>query len=73
MLTVTGADGTQSAPLSEFFMDRYQTACCREIECFCDAFKTGATNTPDGDDGLRSLLLADAAVQSLQTTRSVQL
>ena len=67
--TVTLADksGYRTAPLLDFFMERYAAAYRAELIHFVKALETGAPISPSGLDGLKALELADAAVLSLQT------
>ena len=66
-----GADGYSVPPLQPFFMERYADAYRLELENFVMALRTGTALSPNGEDGLRALLLADAAAQSLKTRQTV--
>lgn len=65
------ADGVVSAKPLYFFLERYMPAYERELASFLEALETGATVSPSGEDGLRSLALADAAFESLKTGAKV--
>lgn len=66
------AAGFTRPPLLNFFMTRYTQAYANEIAAFIRAVN-GRTPTPTtGEDGLRALLLADAALRSAQEGRAVQ-
>ena len=71
--TITRADGTGFAtdPLCNYFMDRYADAFRFQIEAFCALVRGRDVTYPDGIDGLAALAIADAAVQSLETGRTV--
>lgn len=67
----TGAGYTRP-PLHDFFMTRYTEAYAAEIAAFIAAITEDAKISPDGQDGLISLALADAAVKSVQEGRAVR-
>ena len=68
---VATADGYHRPPLMNFFLERYMPAYLAEVAAFVHAVTTGTPPSPTGIDGLRALVLADAAVESLRTGRSV--
>ncbi len=68
---VADASGFGRSPLMTFFVDRYMDAYRAEVAAFVDAVVTGRAPSPSGDDGLRALLLADAATQSAQEGRAI--
>ncbi len=70
-VTVANADGYTSAPLHTFFMTRYTESYAAEMAAFVAAAAGQAAPSPTGTDGLRALLLADAAVRSLAEGRAV--
>ncbi len=67
------ADGYRREPLLNFFMTRYTQAYRAEIGAFVAAVRAGAPMTPSGEDGLKALLLADAAALSVREGRVVTL
>lgn len=69
---VATAGGYLRPPLMNFFLERYMPAYGAEVAAFVDAISAGTTPSPSGDDGLRALLLADAASESLRTGRLVE-
>ena len=71
--TITRADGTGFAtdPLGNFFMDRYADAFRYQMEAFCAVVGGQDVTYPNGADGLAALAIADAAAQSLETSRTV--
>jgi myo-inositol 2-dehydrogenase/D-chiro-inositol 1-dehydrogenase len=66
----TGA-GFTSDPALPFFLERYAAAYRAELDAFIDVVANSTPPHPDGEDGLRALLLADAATQSAQTHQPV--
>ena len=54
-------------------MTRYTEAYANEIASFIAAIEKGATITPSGADGLAALVLADAAVRSVEEKRLVEI
>ena len=66
-----GADGIVSEKPLYFFLERYAEAYRREIDHFIGAIANGTDPLVGGDDGVRALALADAALASLKTGRAV--
>ena len=66
----TGA-GFERPPLLDFFMTRYTQAYADEIAAFVACVKDGAPPPTTGEDGLRALILAEAALTSATTGRAV--
>ena len=64
-----GAHGFTSDKALNFFLERYEAAYRNELDAFVDAANAGTKPRPDGEDGLKALLLADAAYQSWKTKR----
>ncbi|MFN7023824.1 MAG: inositol 2-dehydrogenase [Pseudorhizobium sp.] len=58
------AEGFTRPALHDFFMTRYVEAYAAEICAFVSVVKDGASPSPSGEDGLRALMLADAAFRS---------
>jgi myo-inositol 2-dehydrogenase / D-chiro-inositol 1-dehydrogenase len=56
-----------------FFLDRYTPAYRAELDHLITALEQGSQPSPGFADGREALALADAAVESLQTSRAVQL
>ncbi|MEX2124120.1 MAG: inositol 2-dehydrogenase [Woeseia sp.] len=65
--------GFQREPALSFFLERYRQAYQLEIADFIRALQGGANTLADGADGLRALILADAAERSRQTGEAVRL
>ncbi|GAA6207104.1 inositol 2-dehydrogenase [Cognatishimia sp. WU-CL00825] len=57
-------DGYQRAPTMNFFLERYEAAYAHELAHFISCLSKGIAPTPDGEDGLKAQLLADAASAS---------
>ncbi|WP_181708623.1 inositol 2-dehydrogenase [Chthonobacter rhizosphaerae] len=72
-LEVANEAGYRRAPLLDFFMTRYTAAYANEIAAFLKALAGDAPISPTGDDGLKALLIADAAVESVRTGAVVRL
>ncbi|MBB4008195.1 inositol 2-dehydrogenase [Allorhizobium taibaishanense] len=70
-IEVATADGYTRPPLHDFFMTRYTQAYANEIAGFIAAIENGARISPNGEDGLLALELADAALESARTGRRV--
>jgi myo-inositol 2-dehydrogenase/D-chiro-inositol 1-dehydrogenase len=62
---VAAAQGYSRGPLHNFFMTRYTEAYVNEINRFVEWLGGADVGVPGGDDGLKALQLADAAVASL--------
>jgi myo-inositol 2-dehydrogenase/D-chiro-inositol 1-dehydrogenase len=59
-------------PVQNFFLERYAAAYRNEVESFIDAVVDGKKPSPDGNDGLRAQMLADAATESWQSGKPVK-
>jgi len=71
-IEVATADGYTRPPLHDFFMTRYTAAYAAEIAAFIDALAKGAALSPSGQDGLRALKIAQAALISAREGRLVK-
>lgn len=67
-----GASGITADPVQNFFLERYAAAYRNEVDAFIDAIETGKAPSPNGTDGLKAQVLADAAQQSLETGKPVK-
>ncbi|MGA0388583.1 MAG: inositol 2-dehydrogenase [Ilumatobacteraceae bacterium] len=65
------SDGYNTTPLMNFFLERYMPAYRAEVQLFVDVVTNGAVLTATGDDGLRSLVLAEAAARSVSEGRTI--
>jgi myo-inositol 2-dehydrogenase / D-chiro-inositol 1-dehydrogenase len=70
---VAGAHGFTRDKALNFFLERYEAAYRNELDAFVNAVKTGAKPRPDGEDGLKANLLAEAAYQSWKTKQRVEI
>lgn len=69
---LAGSGGFTKPPLMNFFLERYTEAYQIEVAAFVDA-ATGRAEIPStGDDGLRALVLAEAAARSHLERRTVE-
>ena len=66
-------NGFSRPPLMDFFMDRYALAYSAEIEAFARSVQEKTAPPTTGMDGLKALLLADAANLSIAESRVVSL
>jgi myo-inositol 2-dehydrogenase/D-chiro-inositol 1-dehydrogenase len=71
-IEVADAGGFHRPPLLNFFMTRYVAAYANEIAAFVASVKDGAATPTTGEDGLRALVLADAAIRSVAEGRVVK-
>lgn len=72
-IEVATADGYTRPPLHDFFMTRYVDAYAAEISAFIAALKEGRKPSPSAQDGLMALLLAEAALKSIEEGRAVKI
>lgn len=70
---IANGDGYRREPLLNFFMTRYTAAYANEIAAFLKAVESGSPLDPSGEDGLKALLIADAATTSARENRVVSL
>ena len=70
-INVANAQGYTKPPLLDFFMSRYVAAYSAEIEHFVECLASGSQPHTDGYDGLMSLALAEAALESVRTGSAV--
>ncbi|NAZ36133.1 inositol 2-dehydrogenase [Rubellimicrobium sp. CFH 75288] len=71
-IEVATAAGFVRPPLLGFFMTRYVAAYAAEIAAFVRAVRDGEAPSPSGEDGMRALALADAALVSVREGRAVR-
>lgn len=69
---VATASGFRTDPVLPFFLERYAAAYRAELDAFVRAARDEGPARPNGEDGLRALLLADAAVEAARTGRTVK-
>ena len=71
-IEIANAQGFTRPPLLNFFMTRYTEAYANEIAGFIGAVNDGGATPTTGEDGLRALALADAALKSVEDGRAVK-
>jgi myo-inositol 2-dehydrogenase/D-chiro-inositol 1-dehydrogenase len=67
------ASGYSRDPVLPFFLERYADAYRLELDAFVASVVDGAPLAPNGEDGLKAQLLADAATQAAKTGQPVRL
>ena len=72
-IEIASSVGFKAPPLLNFFMTRYETAYTNEIAAFVKTIAQNLEPPTSGKDGLKALLLADAAVISVQTGKSIKI
>ncbi|MGW9685324.1 inositol 2-dehydrogenase [Flagellimonas sp. 2504JD1-5] len=55
-----------------FFMDRYESSYLEEIKVFVEALQNNSPMPVSGEDGLKAMILAEAAIISLKENRPVK-
>jgi len=65
-------EGFNSDPALNFFLERYAAAYRAEMDTFVAGVTEGKPIAPTGEDGLKALLLADAAEKSAKSGQSVK-
>lgn len=71
LVKVTEEGGTQAQKPLHFFLERYQEAFSEQWKAFVAALKEHRPMPTNADDGLKALLLAEAAVESFNTQKVV--
>jgi len=74
--TVRAFTATQTEvadPYLNFFLERYAVAYRQELADFIDGIKNGKNSNPTYEDGRKALILADAALESAKTGKSISL
>ena len=72
-LEQAGEQGVLTDRLMDFFMDRYSDSYRLELEAFIRKLEGAHDACPTGEDGLRALLLADAAEESIVSGSVIKL
>lgn len=65
-------DGFASDPALHFFLERYAIAYRIEMDAFVTGVTEGKPLNPSGEDGLKALILADAATESAKSGKGVK-
>jgi myo-inositol 2-dehydrogenase/D-chiro-inositol 1-dehydrogenase len=63
----SGSDGVIGEKPLDFFLERYDAAYRRELAHFVEVIESGTTPLTGGDDGIKALALADAALEASRT------
>ena len=71
-VTIANVNGYTRPPLLDFFMSRYIKAYASEIKHFVDCVTNGARPRTSGHDGLMSIALAEAALESVRTGTAIR-
>lgn len=74
--TVRAFSATQTEvadPYQNFFLERYAVSYRKELADFVAGIQTGKATNPSYEDGRQALILADAALESAKTGKSVSL
>lgn len=72
-LEIADGAGFRTAPVMNFFLERYTPAYRRELDHFLDCIERGAAPSPTGHDGLRAQMLADAATEAARSGQTQRL
>ena len=72
-IEVANGAGYTRPPLHDFFMTRYTEAYAAEIAGFIKAVTDKKAANPSGEDGLKALALAEAALKSVMEGRTVKM
>lgn len=70
---IATATGFSTDPVQNFFLERYANAYRLELDHFVRAVTKGDKPSPGGFDGLRAQMLSDAATESAQSHRRVEI
>ena len=71
-VTIANGNGFTRPPLLDFFMSRYIEAYASEIKHFVDCVTNRAQPRTSGHDGLMSIALAEAALESVRTGTAIR-
>ncbi|MDO5980761.1 inositol 2-dehydrogenase [Flavivirga spongiicola] len=71
-LNILTESGTKSDRHLDFFMDRYEASYLEEMKCFVDTLKNNKSMPVSGEDGLKAMIIAEAANRSLIENRSIK-
>lgn len=71
MVTANAESGITGSRNLDFFMDRYEQSYREELRAFIDAVRTHSPMPATGEDGLKAMQIASAAMQSVAENRAV--
>ena len=72
-IEISTLKGFKKPPLLNFFMTRYEKAYAIEMAAFVEAFQNKSNPPTTGDDGLKALIIAEAALKSVESGKKIQL
>lgn len=72
-VSINTGPGASTDKIQHFFLERYAEAYKREASHFRDILEGTCEPLATGEDGLKALVLADAALRSLQQGKTIQL
>jgi len=72
-IEVANGNGYTRPPLYNFFMTRYIAAYAAEIAAFIADVEEGTPPSPNGQDGLAALVIAEAALKSVTEGRAIRI
>ena len=64
--------GTESDRHLNFFMDRYKSSYLEEMQCFINALINNKPMPVSGEDGIKAMIIAEAANRSLMQNRPIK-
>lgn len=72
-IEISTIKGFKKPPLLNFFMTRYEKAYAIEMAAFVEAILNKRNPPTTGDDGLKALIIAEAALKSVESGKKIQL
>ena len=72
-IEISTINGFKKPPLLNFFMTRYEKAYAIEMAAFVEAIQNKSNPPTTGDDGLKALIIAEAALKSVESGKKIQL
>ena len=72
-IEISTIKGFKKPPLLNFFMTRYEKAYAIEMAAFVEAIQNKSIPPTTGDDGLKALIIAEAALKSVESGKKIQL
>ena len=70
---ILGLEGTETDRHLNFFMDRYKESYLDEMNAFISALQNNTAMPVSGDDGLKAMIIAEAANNSLMENRPIRI
>ena len=72
-IEIATIEGFKNPPLLNFFMTRYEKAYAIEMAAFVKAIQNKVYPPTTGEDGLKALMIAEAALKSVESGKKIQL